>query len=108
MNKETLKALRESIVKWENILDGTGVDDGEENCPLCKLYFEGWCVHCIIFEETGESECVKTPYRKWMEHQDKCHGDKEIGGEDTCIIECRWCRHYAEQELEFLRSLLLK
>ena len=108
MNKKTLKALEESIVKWENILLGTGVDDGEDNCTLCKLFFGDYCDGCVVSKETGKIECSETPYRKWMEHQEKCHEDKDVVGWDASEIECRWCRHYAEQELEFLRSLLPK
>jgi hypothetical protein len=38
MDEKTLEALKGSIRKWEAIVDGTGEDDGADNCPLCHMF----------------------------------------------------------------------
>lgn len=38
MDKKTVKAIRGSIKKWEDIEKGTGMDFGVGNCPLCHLF----------------------------------------------------------------------
>jgi len=35
---EQLTALDGSIEKWRNIVEGTGTDLADDNCPLCHLY----------------------------------------------------------------------
>lgn len=59
------KALRGSIRKWQKIVNGTGDDEGADNCPCCQTfdpsgYFP--CKGCPIKEFTGISGCNKTPY----------------------------------------------
>lgn len=81
---ETIEALKGSIQKWQNIVDGTGEDLGTKNCPLCQLYWEDSCSGCPVFDKTQYNYCYTTPY--W----DYCMGDPESG----------------RPELEFLQSLL--
>ena len=68
MNKQTLKALKGSIKKWERIVAGELEDEGPDNCPLCKLYY--WdkdCTGCPVFEKTAKHYCSGTPYEdKWV------------------------------------------
>ena len=66
-SKRALTALKGSIVKWSDIMNGDGVDEGPDNCPLCMLYFPD-CDKCPICIETGEICCEKTPYDEWEEY----------------------------------------
>jgi len=68
MNAKTLTALKGSIRKWEKIAAGTGVDLGDHNCPLCKLFLRQddeerlSCFGCPVYEATRLSLCRGTPY----------------------------------------------
>lgn len=86
MTPETLTALRGSIAKWEAIVNGTGQDKGTKNCPLCQMFFNvtGNCDGCPVKESSGQSGCDGTPYD---------HYDRDMP-------------EIAEEELEFLKSLL--
>ena len=106
MNKKTLNALKDSIRKWEKIVNGTGVDLGTENCPLCKLFRDdllGLCSKCPIYRKTKVPGCIATPYTKWRKHQYR-HGWRMP--EDGLKVLCPECRRIAERELKFLKSLL--
>ena len=95
MNKETLKALKGSIEKWEAIVAGTGVDSGTINCPLCKFFCAP--THC----SNCPTNCTdNTPFRKWDNHH-KYHSDKLAK-----YIHCPTCKKLAQAELEHLKSLL--
>jgi len=73
-NKKQNDLLKESIIKWEQIVDGTRVDRGIEDCALCLEYYEVCkdfdnpeiygCEGCPIKQFTGKSECRGTPYSK--------------------------------------------
>lgn len=62
--EEQKKALRGSIRKWQRIVNGTGIDDGTENCACCKKWNHhgNRCVGCPIFQFTGRRGCEGTPY----------------------------------------------
>ena len=63
MNKETRIALEGSIAKWEAIVDGTGIDKGVANCPLCHLFsYTKDCKGCPVAEVSGDTGCNNTPY----------------------------------------------
>ena len=101
MNRETLKALRGSIKKWEKIVAGTGEDDGCNNCPLCDLFFNktGSCFGCPVMDKTGRDECVGTPYGAWRwTHEDNFPLTADTPEQKTA----------ARRELKFLKSLLPK
>lgn len=100
MNAKTLTALKGSIDKWQKIVDGTGVDDGALNCPLCRL-FDDTCEKCPVAIKSGKSNCDNTPYPKWRDHQKSIHY-----ASDDWTVKCCWCRQFAEEELEFLKGLL--
>ena len=69
MDKETAKALAESIAKWWDILVGGGEDLGGKNCALCKKFApENGCIGCPIKQKTGRGGCIGSPYGKWIEH----------------------------------------
>jgi hypothetical protein len=95
MPPETLTALQGSIAKWQAIVDGTGVDNGAENCPLCQLFHadfrtdeEFGCSGCPV-SEAGHHGCGGTPYDAYS------HARTE--GKE---------REAAVKELAFLKSLL--
>ncbi len=103
MDAKCLTALKGSIKKWEKISEGTGVDRGPENCPLCKLFFDGLfsCVGCPVAGKTKRDFCNKTPYEKWtMHHEDKHHTYEDYQ------VHCPKCTLLATQEVKFLKSLL--
>ena len=127
MDKETLKALKGSIKKWERVVIGTGTDDGWANCPLCQVFhvrmrvpplafpgaeFEidskgvlcalyarcGPCNGCPVFGATGERRCQGSPYKlKWLPSVGDMSGQK---------AETPRQRKAALAELLFLRDLL--
>lgn len=65
MDDEDLIKL--SIQKWQDIVDGTGTDEGITNCALCqKYYYSGChCDDCPIKKITGQRFCGGTPYVQW-------------------------------------------
>ena len=101
MDKETLKALKGSIRKWEKIVDGVGVDLGSENCPLCYLYLDSKldCKGCPVGKH-----CLDTVFGDWVLHHVRKHPNKPL----QIIGKCRTCKKLARKELEFLQSLLPK
>ena len=104
MDAKTLKALEGSIMKWEKIVDGKGIDDGIDNCPLCKLfYLNGDCEECPVSKKTESYCCSETPYDEWHDHQNDKHPQF-----DEYKIRCDTCKKLAEKELAFLKSLLPK
>lgn len=105
MNKKTLRALKGSIRKWEEIVAGEEVDDGVDNCPLCQLFYWEDCKGCPVKETTGKECCVGSPYDdEWNDiHQfDLTLSDK--GG----YVHTEQSLAAAKAELKFLKSLLPK
>ncbi|MBW2968539.1 hypothetical protein KY314_00265 [Candidatus Woesearchaeota archaeon] len=102
MNTKTLKALKGSIKKWEDIRDGKGVDDGVENCPLCQLFWWKGCDGCPIYEKTGKKQCNDTPYIEWIKHQ----GEKHLQYSSPYKNRCPTCKKIAQKEVDFLKGLL--
>lgn len=98
MNKATLKALKGSIAKWEKIVAGTGVDDGTDNCPLCKLFYGLGCMGCPVAIKSGRDTCKKTPYGGWML--------ATFGQEWPRRVIDAGQKKAARAELRFLKSLL--
>ena len=98
-SKRKLKALRGSIQKWEKIVDGTGMDKREENCPLCLTYPE--CSSCPIAETVDRNGCWGTPWIKWTQHQHQKHLSHGY-----MKVECPTCKRLAKKELNFLKGLL--
>ena len=107
MNEKTLLALKGSIKKWKKIINKTGVDNGQLNCPLCKLFIRDECESCPVNEKTSGYGCHASPYGKWEEHQDKNHFATYV---ETLTLknECEKCEFLAKKEKAFLESLLPK
>jgi len=118
MDEKTLTALQGSIAKWEAIVNGTGYDEGCDNCPLCKEFANqysqepAWaqdgCSGCPVAQKAGNSSCGRTPYSAWV-HYSYDNGE-HLSGKPSF-----WRRYkvfdersleLAKKELDFLRSLL--
>ena len=107
MTKE--EALEGSIKKWEDIVAGTGKDNGSSNCPLCRKYQycdvdddDNYqvCLGCPVAEKTGEAYCDGSPYTAWMEEM------KSLGRPWTKFeADTPKLVELAKAELEFLKSL---
>lgn len=104
----TLKALQQSITKWQEIATGSGIDYGHDNCDLCQLFLEQGCIGCPV-EKAAYRECGQTPYREWATLQVpdiKFHrplGDSYIPGRQAMTDKAK---EIARRETEFLQSLL--
>lgn len=93
--------LEGSILKWEKICkDRRSVDNGMENCPLCKEFSE--CIGCPVNVKSGDG-CSNTPYDNWCEHQYNVHD--VAGGIRRRQKGCKICDELVQAELDFLRSL---
>jgi len=105
MDKQTLAALKGSIKKWEDIVVGTGTDEGPDNCPLCQLFRTRVppCRGCPVYENTGEMYCEGSPYHNWHEI---IKGDFATINEEPNPAYAADLRRFAQTELNFLRSLL--
>lgn len=113
MDKKTSEVLEKSIQKWQDIVDGKGVDGGVLDCALCQKFrlnrfldqtIYGFrskenCLGCPVFLKTGLRDCKGTPYTEWY----RCGGFslsvEEIQNDPKML-------DLAAKELEFLKSLL--
>lgn len=96
-NKDQRRALEGSIIKWEKIVDGSGVDDLATNCPLCA-FNEFRCWNCIACR--GGRGCTDTPWGDWYDHHDEEHDSS-----GSLWVQCDTCLTLAKKELEYLKSL---
>ena len=105
MNKQTLKALKGSIKKWEAIVVGVGLDHGADNCPLCARFISRGCKGCPVMEKTCEDLCELSPYQDWLDeqYQSEQYLD-ELAPPFVANSNAR--RSLARAELRFLKSLL--
>lgn len=92
--KTRIAALRESIRKWKWLVKyltkyQMAPLTGTDSCSLCSIFIQNDCFGCPVFEYTGEPYCSKTPYAKYANIRNYKPGIK-----------------YAQQEVEFLESLL--
>lgn len=89
MKPEILKALKATIEEWKKRMRGEYVKEyvtGE--CPLCIAVHRD-CAKCPVYERTGQIQCHKTPFRKWIKR----------------ILQAQ---EAAQKEVKFLESLLPK
>jgi hypothetical protein len=104
MNRETKKALRESIKHWERMRDrkvkpreNSESPDGDE-CALCRITDHN-CSRCPVWADTGRWSCVTTPYHAalnaWWTWTDE-------GGRKYREF---WRKH-AQAEIDYLKGLL--
>jgi hypothetical protein len=100
MDDETLAALKGSIAKWEAIVDGTGVDDGPDNCPLCEIFYAKECIGCPVALKSGYPGCSNTPYEdQWGQVFSDCFTNIYRANTPERKVA-------AQAELHFLISLL--
>lgn len=82
--------LEISIMKWEEIVAGIGLDNADVNCALCNAYRDYTateiheCLKCPVYKKTGRDACQGSP---WSDTWGK--GNTEAN----------------KKELEFLKSL---
>lgn len=104
MDERTLKALEGSIKKWADIVAGTGVDEGTDNCPLCKEFFKKqtpkgpYCVGCPVADKANAVGCHSTPYISWA----ALFPSSDYA---SCKANTPERVEAAKAELEFLKSL---
>lgn len=112
MKKKTLKALKGSIKKWEDIVAKKATDQGERNCPLCKIFIRHSlkkdCEGCPVAKAAKTSGCENTPYTKWAERST----ETTIDNGDDFYWERKndsdKANRAAKAMLKFLKSLLPK
>lgn len=97
MDNKTLGALKGSIKKWQDIVDGIGVDKSASNCPLCLLFIDDDCNGCPVMRRTGATYCEETPYY-----------DARLTIGYAQLVKTDVQRAAAQAELDFLKSLLPK
>jgi hypothetical protein len=103
LDEITKEALKGSIEKWKKIESGLGIDQGQDNCPLCQLFCKRFgCDKCPVNLKSHHA-CGGTPYFKWSEHFEKAHG---ITNNYQIQEGCMKCRVLAGKELDYLKSLL--
>ena len=97
MENDVLRALEGSIEKWRKITFEGKQDLGRKDCPLCDKFWNIDCNGCPV-SDRGYHHCRNPEYKIWesrshiMTISDHCH--------------CRVCRKIAENEYNFLKSLL--
>jgi hypothetical protein len=96
VNVEALEALQESVVVWQDIVDGKRASEGMDSCPLCAMFVSNNCSGCPVREHTSTCGCHGTPYANFA---DKCH-NKLLAPDD---VEGK---RLAQAELDFLKSLI--
>ena len=94
-----MKELNESIKKWEAIVNGTGEDNGIENCALCQKYHANACDGCPVYEYTGFRGCKGSPHEEWGVHMAYEHRGSNK-------VLCDECLRLAKKELAFLKEVL--
>lgn len=118
MDAKTLTALQSSIAKWENIVNGIGVDRGASNCALCEAFSENYgppgdgdddygdegCIGCPVSAKTGRPDCMRTPYIKWVEYISD--SGRSVHCNEGASVFDETSRGMAQAELDFLKSLL--
>lgn len=108
MDDKTRDALEGSIAKWQAIVNGTGRDEGTDNCPLCQMFYteqtrqEGIsCIVCPVYFKTGFRYCRGSPYIAYSDYiEERYPGDMDYDEtEDPRAIAL------AQEELDFLMGL---
>lgn len=93
----TIDPLEGSIQKWRDIVDGKIADEGAKNCELCHSFVDQDCEGCPVFERSGRSLCLGTPYDSWDQYFMGRPGPRIVTDERT--------KKLAQDELDFLISL---
>ena len=110
MEKETLEALKKSILKWKRIVHSSeALDRAEDNCPLCALFRkQHTCRGCPVARKAGKTECRNTPFEAWYKHFEARGHYFNWNEPNHRVPSCKKCMRLAKEELAFLKSLLPK
>uniref|UniRef100_A0A6M3JJC8 Uncharacterized protein n=1 Tax=viral metagenome TaxID=1070528 RepID=A0A6M3JJC8_9ZZZZ len=101
------QAILDSIKKWDLIISGKGVDDGVDNCPLCKEYLDNGCYGCPVYKVTGEERCEESAYTDWADYMFYyCHQYQPYSIGDLDEDKKPRAIELAKKERDFLESLL--
>lgn len=109
MDKKTLKALKDSIAKWERntqAITPYGASISADDCPLCDLFFRDRggpysCRGCPVAECTGRAICNGTPYEDAVRARRAWTYMKDEQSREVFVKA-------AQEEVDFLKSLLPK
>jgi len=116
--RQKIIALRKSIKKWQDIVNGVDMDMGAINCECCHEYgANDHCLGCPIAEYAGNSHCEDTPYALFIAHIVSCEpGFNECGCNlivnippadgDPIDQYCPEARGLALDELAYLKLIL--
>ena len=99
MDKDTLKAVKDSIKRWKDIAAGEAGEE-DSDCPLCNLFPGFSCGGCPVRDATGQSMCWETPYTEWFSHINNNHSGK------GWRVHCPECKEIALKEVAFIEGLL--
>lgn len=104
MTDAVTKAIEGSIKKWQKIVDYLSIknnrawyigiidlEQGEDNCPLCKLYPDKDCNGCPVILKTCRDNCIGSPYIDFHNA--------------WAVRNLKLARREAKAELKFLKSL---
>ncbi len=90
-----------TIDKWKDIIEGTGICLGVNNCALCYAYIREKCENCPICKFTGHRSCDDTPFREWFVHYIGHH----LGEEKYDVHLCTVCNDISNREVIFLEKV---
>lgn len=106
--REVLHAVNGARVKWDEVADGSKVDYGCNNCPLCYLFLgeqmEDDCGECPVKVTTGLPSCSGSPWQMWRNHHMSLHKDS-ILTVTGYKVDCPMCKALAMQCSDFLTGL---
>lgn len=117
MDEKVIEALMGSIAKWQAIVDGTGVDRGADNNPLCHIFHGAFrtdgieeCDGCPVKEVTKQDGCQGTPYQDYWRAKQKHLVAKFLGAENTPQAQnvLAEAHQHAQRYLDFVKGLLPK
>lgn len=121
MDSDTIEAIEGSVMKWDCIAQGIGVNEGAGNCPLCTMFIDNGCVECpvcpvvLAIQGNNARGCSFTPYAsiimenfltipEWI--KDVLANQEQAGRQNDLTIPITL--GFIEDEIEFLISLLPK
>ncbi len=78
-----LQAITGSCLKWWRIRYQGKINNGADDCPLCKRAGKkpggnGNCFNCLIMKATVKSGCEATPYQKYVRDKQPKHALEEL------------------------------
>lgn len=117
MHPDTVKALKESIQHWQNIVDGKDGTQGSGNCALCARFLTSRdqytaCVRsddevCPVYLKTDHDFCCKTPFTDFVEAGDLITRTTNSGKiTRSFFVNGPESLAAAKAEVAFLKSLL--